>query len=146
VREASWVVSYKGNGEATRLLAKVAKEYNQDSVLIVKGQGGDGQSSVASEFEFDHEVDGDVRLGVQSMLTEERFGGWTWFKRDGSGKTVLRAVAVPQWGAVPADHHEASRRLSETLGQRGLTHRLLEKPVSVQTLERDKGDYDRLAQ
>jgi len=140
--EPTWVVSYKGNGEATKLLAQTAKDYNQDAVLVLKGDGGEGGKSVASEFVFDRGVDSAERDAVHAVLAAEGIGGWTWFKR--SGHTVLRAVAVPQWGGDPTVHHAASQTISETLARHGFTHRLLEKPVSVTVLERDKGDYDRL--
>lgn len=141
--EPTWVVSYKGNGEAAKLIAQTAKQYNQDAVLIIKGGGGEGGASVASEFEFDRGLSRTARDAVHDVLAAEGLGGWTWFKR--GGKTVLRAVAVPQWGGDPTAHHAASQRISEGLAKVGYTHRLLEKPVAVTVLERDKGDYDRLA-
>jgi len=139
--EPTWVVSYKGNGEATKLLARTAKEYNQDAVLILKGSDGAG-ASIADELVFDHGVDGQTRETVHEALAKEGLGGWTWFKR--GGKVVLRAVAVPQWGGDPGAHRDSVKRISQSLDHIGLTHQVNEKAVSVTVLERDKGDYDRI--
>jgi hypothetical protein len=138
--EPTWVVSYKGNGEATKLLARTAKEYNQDAVLIVKGSDGAG-ASVADELVFDRGVSGKTRELVHETLAKEGLGGWTWFKR--GGKAVLRAVAVPQWGGDPTAHRDAIKRVSDGLARIGLKHEVKEKSVSVTVLERDRGDYDR---
>lgn len=132
--EPTWVVSYRGNGEARRLLAKTGRQYNQDAVLVLSGTHGTSGSPMV-EFAFEGAVRMNTRKAIHKVLVGAGLGGWTWMKS--SGKTVLRAVCVPQWGGVEMAHMKASKQVSDTLGRLGLKHTTRVRRVRVEILERE---------
>lgn len=135
--EPTWVVSYRGNGAARRLLARTAKTYDQDGVLLLKPCHG--QSCDPSvELTFEQAVAGPVRAAVHATLAKHGMGGWTWFKQ--RGKTVLRMVSVPAWGSNRASHLMATRAISKRLSEAGLRHTMRVKPVRAEALGRDNYD------
>lgn len=140
-REATWVVSYHGNGAATKLLAKTGKQYDQDAVLVLKGGAGGKGASPLVEYRFKTPVSSSQMDGVGSILAGHGLGGWTWFKS--GGQTVLRAVAVPQWGGNSKAHLEAAKEVSVVLKAQGLAHTASAHRVSVSVMERSgQHSYD----
>lgn len=135
--EGSWVVSYRGNGAATRLIAQTAKAFTQDAVLMMKGCRG-RKCDPAVEMRFDRAVTPTQRLAVQQTLVAHGLGGWTWFKS--GGKTVLRMVAVPAWGGSRRKHLIATRKISAVLSRKGFGHRTAVKGVTATVL--DASTYD----
>lgn len=116
--EFSWAVSYDGNGQARRLLAKTAQQWNQDAVLLLKRTDGAKHDAIW-EMTFDH-----VPLAVRTALAEpmgKYLGGWTWFKR--GGQTVLRSASVPAWGSTNKAHASARVRIAEVFRRVGLPPR-----------------------
>jgi hypothetical protein len=139
--EATWAVSYRGNGEATKLLAETGKRYQQDAVLLLKGCTGPG-CDAAVELVFDRGVSANVRDAIHDVLTSERspdgglvIGGWTWLKRN--GRPVLRMVSVPDYGGDAARHTAATARISQTLQGLGLTHQTNRQGVRVTLMQRE---------
>lgn len=129
--EPTWVVSYRGNGEATKLLAKTGARYQQQAVLVFRGAGrSDGSPMV--DFTFDNGVKMETRKQIHSMLIAAGWGGWSWFKR--GGKTVLRAACVPQWGGKPLAHMAIAKWVSEDLTKMGLTHKTAARQVKVELM------------
>jgi hypothetical protein len=139
--ESMWQVYYRGNGEARKLVARTAKAFNQDSVLILKKCGGqDCQPAV--ELSFEGGVDTTTREYIHGILVKNGITGWTWMKRD--GKTLLRMVSVPQWGGVAEKHQKDTVTISQKLRSAGLeNHRRVHK-VRVEVMEREgENSYDR---
>lgn len=135
--EAMWQIYYKGNGEAAKLIARTAKQFNQDAVLILKKCKGDG-CQPAVELSFDKGVSPRVRDRVHALLVTHGIGGWTWMKRD--GKTLLRMVSVPQWGGEAEAHQKATTEVSQALRADGLPNHRRVRKVRVEVLQRE-GDY-----
>lgn len=135
--EPSWVVTYDGNGEARALLAKWGKSTNQDAVLVMRAGG---QSPVV-ELEFEKPMSASARDGIAQLLDNHGIGGWTWYKRN--GKTVLRAVAVPEWGGDPYKHRVAMDAVSRGLHLFGVDHKVTDRNVEVEVMERSgQHSYD----
>lgn len=143
--EPTWVVEYEGNGQALRLLAETAKEFNQDAVLIMKAPA-DGGGQPVIDWHFGDAISEAERDGIQDVLVEAGIGGWTWY-RDRSGQSVLRAVAVPQWGGSAGKHLAAADLVSELFAQAGLTYRRNDGTVGIEIMEREgEFSYDRVLQ
>lgn len=134
VSEATWVVSYQGNGAAQRLLAETGQRYNQDAILLLHGVADPAVGSPSVELAFDHPISVTQRQAISQLLTAHGIGGATWFKS--GGHTVLRAVAVPQWGGDNAAHLAAMREISDALVTNGLTHQTRVDHVAVDIMER----------
>jgi copper chaperone CopZ len=139
--EFSWAVSYDGNGQAKRLMAAVAKRWNQDGVLFIKkAKPGEKQDSMW-EVEFPA-----VPLATRRALAPvmaQRLSGWSWMKR--GGKTVLRSVAVPDWGGDNQAHRLARKVVIRAFADAGVkasgSRRVL--GYRTETMARDgKNSYD----
>jgi len=139
--ESMWQIYYKGNGEARKLVARTAKQFDQDAVLILNAckKGQDCQPAV--ELSFDDAISPGAREDVHKLLVAHGISGWTWQKRN--GKTLLRMVSVPQWGSEAKQHQQATVAISEHLRKNGLkNHRKVHK-VAVSVMEREgTNSYD----
>lgn len=138
-KEPTWVVEYDGNGQARKLLAQWGKATNQDAVLVMKANG----TSPSIEFSFDKAVSSTQRDAIAGVLDAHGIGGWTWYKDQ--GRTVLRAVSVPQWGGDAAKHREVMKEISALLHKHGQSHVMRETDVDIEVMERS-GDrsYDKV--
>lgn len=136
--EPSWIVAYRGNGEARRLLAQTGRAFNQDAVLLMHGCRGTACEPV-TEFHFTRPLNGPQRTAVSSQLAALGFGGWTWGKR--TGTMVLRVAHVPDWaGMTRADHRARLHTLSVDLQTDGHRHRLRSKQMRPEIF--DRSNYD----
>lgn len=135
--EFSWAVSYDGNGQARRLLAKVAREWNQDAILLIKKTEG-ARHDAMFEIEFDA-VPSPVRRALAPAMGK-MLGGWTWFKR--AGKTVLRSIAVPQWGGDNRRQGLAVRYLRNLFARNGFrpTNTFMLRGYKAEVLQRATSD------
>jgi hypothetical protein len=140
-KEASWVTSYRGNGEATKLLAATGKRFNQDAVLVLKGATAANRHPVA-EWTFARPVTAARRDAIGLKLAAHGLTGWTWYKA--GGKQALRAVSVPAWGGTTAAHLSAARKVTRDLARySGTTHAV--HYVAVKVMEKNgKRSYDRI--
>lgn len=143
--EPTWIIGYKGNGEARRLVAATAKQYDQQAVLFMhrvrrSEQDADPQGDPAVELHFRGEVNHPERKRISDVLRDAGLGGWTWGKRGGS--TVLRAVSVPDWDSTTDDHLQKMRAVSATLRTKGYKHKARVKHVETEVI--GPGDYDRV--
>jgi hypothetical protein len=113
--EHTWVVSYTGNGEALKLVAKTAKAHSQRGVLMMYPDGADkGTSSILNELVFTKRITSVERDVIEQRLDDLGFGGWTWFK---DGKNVrLRLACVPQWGGNLSEHRVGIQTLTKEFG------------------------------
>lgn len=132
--EFSFAVSYIGNGEAIRLLARAGKAWNQDAVLVLRRPKAGETPDAAVELFFD-KAGSEIRKQVSQQLGDLGFAGWTWFKH--RGKTVLRLVSVPQWGGDNALHRKRVVRLGNWLAQARIGYRLRELRVKADVMERE---------
>lgn len=136
--EPTWVVSYRGNGEAEALVKATGKRFNQDAILLMRGGPPTRGSAPMAEMEFAHGLDRPIRKNVEQMMVSAGAGGWTWFKRN--GKTVIRWTFVPQWAndkvPTPEAHHAAVQKLTDALKKAKLLLRTVEKTVNVEVIER----------
>jgi hypothetical protein len=95
-REFSWAVSYNGNGQAKRMIAKLARRWNQDSVIFAT-RTDSARDNAIFELEFAQVPPGARRRLEKTMA--KYLDGWTWHKRL-DGRTALRAMSVPDWGGT----------------------------------------------
>lgn len=141
--EPTWVVEYEGNGEALRLLAETGKQFNQDAVLIMTPPGDEGGQPVI-DWHFGEAISEGERDAIQDLLVDSGIGGWTWY-RDTGGQSVLRAVAVPQWGGSAGAHLKAADLVSDLFSQAGLTYSRSDGSVGIEVMEREgEFSYDRV--
>jgi len=141
--ESMWQVFYRGNGEATRLVAMTAKHFNQDAVLILKKCQGGADCQPATELHFSKGIGGKVRVGVEKVLVEHKIKGWTWMKRD--GRTILRMVAIPEEGDDPVTHQQTTAVISQQLRDKGLMNKRHVQKVAVSMMRREgPNSYDRI--
>lgn len=131
--EPSWIVSYVGNGEARRLLARTAVRYDQEAVLLM-GRCKGVNCDPAVDLRFDRPVTRGQMRAIGGVLSAAGLGGWTW-GRVGK-KTVLRAVSVPAWGGKAAAHVKSMARVSAELSKRGFTHKSRTKLVKTEVIDR----------
>jgi hypothetical protein len=136
--EPTWIVGYRGNGAARRLLAQTGKAYNQDAVLLLKGCRGPACSPVA-EIRFDTPLSQARRQALDGVLAGEGFGGWTWGKRN--GRMFLRVAHVPPWSdKTPEEHVAAMQRVATGLSAQRVGHQLQVRKAQVEIL--DWSNYD----
>lgn len=141
--EPTWVVQFEGDGEALKLIAETGKQHNQDAVLIMESPG-EGNRQPVVDWEFNEPITPDERDAIQETLVDSGIGGWTWF-RSPSGQTVLRAVAVPQWGGDANEHLRSADLVSDLFRQVGYAFEREDGEVGVQIMEREgENSYDRL--
>ena len=138
-KEATWVVTYHGNGAATKLLAETGKQFDQDAVLIMHTtKRDDPAAQPIVEYTFDKPMSGATRDKIGKQLASLGLSGWTWYRS--GGKVVLRSVCVPQWGGDAGKHLRVSQEISKKLAAAGLTHSLATHAAKVDVLERS-GDH-----
>jgi len=117
--EPTWVVRYRGNGQARKLLAATGKQYKQQAVLVMHSCKGSSCSPM-HDITFAGGVNTAQREEVGRALAARGFGGWTWHK-DG-GKTKLRVAFVSQWAGgkidSPAAHTKQLTRVFRALRAR----------------------------
>jgi hypothetical protein len=135
--EPSWVVRYRGNGAAKRLVIKTAKQFDQDGILMLHPCRGE-DCDPAVDLRFDRPIGKTARGMVESILVVEGMGGWTWLKS--GGRSVLRMVSVPAWGGEAKKHLTASRRIMRHLRQAGLGVRPRLRKVRAEGIGRDLYD------
>ena len=146
--EPTWVVSYKGNGEANRLLAQTGKDKNQDAVLVMRPATNPETASPIKEFVFKSPVGTRFMQAMEGTLAKTAgFGGWSWFK-DG-GQSVLRCAFVPQWPTdkikSKEDFEAAAKQVSRIMAMDGHEHAVRSLGAQVDVMERtgDNG-YDKV--
>lgn len=135
--EPSWVVSYRGNGEAKRLVLKTAKQFDQDGILMLHPCRG-ANCDPAVDLRFDKPVGKTGRTLIESVLVGEGLGGWTWLKS--GGRSVLRLVSVPAWGGETQKHLASTRRVMRHLRRAGLGVRSRIRAVKAEGIGRDLYD------
>jgi hypothetical protein len=141
VMSPTWIVSYKGNGQAKKLIAETGKRYNQDAVLMMREAKPDKAGSPMGEFTFAGAVGPQLRERVGGLLAEHGVGGWTWFKSN--GRVMLRAASVPQWGGQAEAHLESMRSVQKGLQDLGIQYDYATRAMHVEVLERDgERSYD----
>jgi len=139
-REATWVTSYNGNGEALKLLQAQARKYDQDSVLMIQpGQGADP----AHEITFETPLRERQMAQIGTMMAQRGLSGWSWFKS--GGKTTLRAAFVPDWATddvpTPEAFALAMRSVNRALNAKpNMRHRSRVVRARMTTLTREH-DY-----
>jgi hypothetical protein len=136
--ESMWQIYYRGNGEARKLVARTAKQYNQDSVLVLNKceKGADCQPAV--ELFFKGGISPQTREHIHATLLAHGITGWTWMKRD--GKSLLRMVNVPPWSTWGADgvkHQQATATISRELHEYGIDNFRKVHKVGVSIMERE---------
>lgn len=115
--EPTWVVAYKGNGQAMALLRDTAAAYDQESVLVMEPAGEDGGEPVA-ELEFWTPLTPDLRSSIEDTMVGLDVSGWTW-GRSPTG-VFLRIAAVAELGFGEGQHRQALNGLAEELANAGL--------------------------
>lgn len=135
--EPTWVIAYRGNGEARRLVARTAKAYGQESALILKPcKGQNCQPSV--ELSFHRPLSQLGQRDVHDAMVKQGISGGTWVRNRGLPR--LRMVSVPQWGGERLAHLNSTRALSQALAAAGYSHSRRVRGKSVEVL--DAGNYD----
>lgn len=144
--EPTFVTQFRGDGEARKALARKAKEWNQDSVIVTTPvkEGGTPEGRLS----FSRALDAaEIEKVNQTILAASDklgagIGGWTWAQ--GKDGPEFIANCIPEWGGNPETHIQAMRAAKEILKKSGLGSTLAEGQAEVEIWERDKGDYDRI--
>lgn len=136
--EFSWAVSYVGNGEARKALARVGKKWGQDAVLILRRPKAGETPDAATELSFDQPIGLETRGALASYMGTLGIGGWTWYKRN--GRTTLRIASVPQWGGSNEAHKTALSTLTGKLRSQGHGIRERQLKVKVEIYAPESGD------
>jgi hypothetical protein len=133
-REATWVVSYEGNGKAMRLIARTAKMHGQDAVIFAR----EGGEEPISSFAFSDRVTPNERDEVENLLVEAKVG-WTWLRLPG-GKPTLMIMNVPQYGGEAEVHRKTMSKLAHMFDAIEMPHEFNEVVKKVDLLEKE-GPY-----
>lgn len=144
--EPTFVTQFRGNGQARKALAKRAKEWNQDSVIVTTPvkRGGTPEGRLSFNRPLD---EAEIRKVNQTVLAASKkvdagIGGWTWSQ--GKNGPEFIANCIPGWGGNPETHIQAMRAAMTVLEKAGLGASLSEGRAKVEVWERDSGDYDRI--
>ncbi|KKN47165.1 hypothetical protein LCGC14_0665610 [marine sediment metagenome] len=138
--EPTWVISFDGDGDALSLIAKTAKKFNQDGVLIYEACKGAGCSPVVT-WTFGGSISDKERDIVQNLMVARGIGGWTWYN-DGNQK-ALRAVSVPQWGGDAKKHLSAADLITESFNTAGVSNSRKDFDATVTIMEKEgENSYD----
>lgn len=140
--EPTWVVEYKGNGEAMAMLAVVGKQFDQDAILVMHGPDEGGENEPVVEWHFSDPVIPAEREAVEGLLVANGIGGWTWYRKPG-GFSVLRAVNISTWGGNRDKHLTTADRLGTLFEAAGMPFERTDGEVSVTVMEREgENAYD----
>lgn len=145
-REPSFGVSYVGNGEARRTLARTGLDTNQDAVLMMYSadgplpEGAQAQRSEVHELTIPGGVSPRARAEIESTIsTVLPTSGWTWVKRGEAH--VLKLARVPQWAdesATPEAYSNAVADVQAVLRAAGMQPTYRRTPVRVETLVHER--------
>jgi hypothetical protein len=117
--ENTWVVSYKGNGQARKFLAETGDKYNQDAVFKYTLSDKETEnSSPIDELKFDkYNPDEKERPYIEKLMAKVGLGGGTWV-HDASkdSKESLRLSHVP-WYGTAKEHTDKVNALNDLLEQ-----------------------------
>lgn len=120
--EPTWVVTYRGNGEALRLLASYGKQYQQQAILVLRP----GTGRPVFTYEIDTPIKPALRAIIEQAMPQAKINGWTWYRLP-NGKRALRLVSVPEWDA--AIDQSNARSFSASLRKQGIHFRRRSKEV-----------------
>lgn len=137
-REPTWIVEYKGNGEALELLQDVGRKYDQDAILLFS-EAKKGSGSLMLDYILNDSVQPVERDIIEDAVTANGIGGWSWY-RTPDGRRSLRLVHVPQWAGDEAAFVSGTKGLITFLNENDFTHTLNTGRVDVTIMERDD-DY-----
>ena len=133
-RESAWIVSYEGNGNAMRLIARTAKEKEQEAVIFAR----EGGEEPISTFAFSDRVTPDERDKVEGLLVEAGVG-WSWLRLPG-GQPTLMIMNVPQYGGEAETHRQSMKKLTQMFDAIEMPHEFKEEVRKVDILEKE-GPY-----
>ena len=144
--EPTFVTQYRGNGAARKALAKRAKEWNQDGVIIVEQvkRGGTPECRLT----FDRPLtQGEIEVARDTILAASQrhnagISGWTW--ANGGKGTQFITDCIPKWGGNPETYATAVKEAMGLLKEMGMGSTYGESRVKVETWSNDEGDYDRV--
>jgi len=136
--EITWVTTYRGDGEAKKLLARLGKATNQDAVLITEEtMKDDPEAQPRGEITFTHRLSKASIEGIEQALAKLKFGGWTWVTA--GRKTRLVLIHVPPWAEWDAEtHRNKVQEAGQILQQVGVSNQVTFRPMKVEVME----DYD----
>lgn len=93
--EPSWVVTYRGNGQALALLRSTGRHYDQQAILLIRP----GKKDFLTDIDFEKNIPGRERRDIEQALINLGVEGWTWHRTQ-EGHSALRMVNVSRWGAT----------------------------------------------
>lgn len=118
-REPTWLVEYKGNGEAMELTSQALKEADQDSGLIWADDLSNGIETTMAKLTIDLssvKFSAGIRPAMEFVI--EKYGqGATW-QLDGRN-LILETMAIPQFGGdsgIISDLVREATQELETMG------------------------------
>lgn len=131
-QEKSFYVEYRGNGRVTALVARLAKQYNQDAAILWHEDKNGNAPRMAFRFGA---LDKNKISMVNQMAAKAKLGGWTWDTKSGS----LIACSVPQW-EDPKDFLRKMHTFSSLMKSAGLQHETKFSKTNAEVLTRDTYD------
>lgn len=139
--EPSWVTTYKGDGEAVKVIAATAKKYEQEGALVMRLARPGEKGDPLSEFTFDTDLTQDEITAIGNVLADHGFknGGWTWSQRN--GKAFLQVAYVRDWADfTPEAHNGYIKEAKKALAEAGWGTSLNTGSIVTTTL--DASNYD----
>ena len=137
--EGTFVLEYRGNGEATKTIAQAAKQSGQQAAILWHVVPK-GTPNVAPVFTWDLKgARPEFVSRVNRIAAEAGLPGWTWDTYGGR----IRAGAVPQW-QEPGDFMKAAVSFERALRANNIQSRRTGERAVV-TLMQSEGEnsYDR---
>ena len=137
--EPTHICQFTNGAPALSVLAKYAKEHDQDAAIVMKGVSrNDPNAAPQQRLKFGRPLDEPAMRVVEKQLVSNGIGGWTW-ANDG-GKTALVVQTIKQWGGSPEADLKAIQGLRDALNGLGANVRYGVSYTDVTVMER--GGYD----
>lgn len=116
--EPTWVTEFRDGPEALGVIAKHARQYEQDGALVMKAaRKGDPGAAPQQSLSFGQPLDRPAQEMIEAQLVANGIGGWTWANR--GGKTSLIVQTVAEWGGNAENDLSAIQGLRQALNGLG---------------------------
>jgi hypothetical protein len=135
-REPTWIVQYRGDGDAENLIAETARDKDQDAALIFRPAELTEEGSPITDFVINEHINPRERSRIEEEMGDIGIGGWTWMRTE-DGRRLIRTASVPQWGGTEESHEEHMQFLGNFLEGLGMSIRREDNRLAVDVLERE---------
>jgi len=138
-REPTWIIQYKGDGQAAELIGKTAKIHGQDAAILFEEVPEGEEGSPITDFIIDQKIMPDLRDKIEEHAVYAGIMGWTWM-RTPDGKRLLRSACIPDYGGTEENHNQSVTRMEEFLKSLNLGVTLNNGRAKIAVLKKEN-DY-----